>query len=60
MIPKTEKELELYFKLKELEDARNCRHKIPYGIGINLIDINYYELEYQRIKIEYLKLVADV
>jgi len=59
MLPKTEKELEIYFKLKELEFAY-LNHLKSFEIGSVLALSEYYELEYQRVKEEYLKLVNEL
>ncbi|MES2592405.1 MAG: hypothetical protein V4608_11000 [Bacteroidota bacterium] len=52
MIPKTEKELELYFLLDELKEAKKAKER-PYTINYPMQD--YYDSRYNQLKSEYLK-----
>ena len=54
MIPRTEKELELYFKLLELTEAKKVMD-MPYSIRYPHCE--YDKERYERIKTEYLQLV---
>ncbi len=54
MMPKTEKELEIYFKLLDLTEAKKQKDR-PYTLNHPHQDI--YDAQYNRIKSEYFNLV---
>ena len=58
MIPKNEKELELYFKLKELEYAKECMDK-PYSMTTPTSKEMWVKT-YEHLKKEYLELAKDI
>lgn len=57
MIPKTEKELELYFKLCELVEAKGIKDR-PYTINYPVQES--YNERYEYLKSEYLKVANEM
>ena len=58
MIPKTEKELELYFLLQHLDDARNRMNKSYAYFSENFKEIA--RKDFEELKIKYLKLANEL
>lgn len=56
MMPKTEKELEVYFKLIELVEAKQAKDR-PHSINYPLQDM--YNERYETVKKEYLEIANE-
>lgn len=56
MLPKTEKELELYFKLQELFELKVCSEKTVLDLNDKILQQTICKPKYEKAKSEYLKL----